>query len=131
MHARERTAIAVVVVLLSLVALARVGRSTSASTAAPPPPAAEAPAIVEVTPDAGPPESLAARALREGRPMDLNAATAEDLELLPRIGPALASRIVSYREAHGPFERVDDLRRVRGIGPRTIEGLRHLVTVSQ
>jgi competence protein ComEA len=85
--------------------------------------------VVQAEPDAGVPESPGARALREGRPMDLNAATASDLELLPRIGPALAARIVEHRERRGPFRRVGALARVRGIGPRTVRGLRHLVTV--
>ncbi|MCB9619308.1 MAG: helix-hairpin-helix domain-containing protein [Sandaracinus sp.] len=66
-----------------------------------------------------------ARALRDGRPLDLNRATAEELELLPRIGPALAARIVDAR----PFVSIDDLRRVRGIGARTLERLRPLVHV--
>ena len=58
--------------------------------------------------------------------MDVNAASAADLELLPRIGPALARRILEAR----PFATVDDLVRVRGIGPRTLERLRPLVQVS-
>lgn len=85
--------------------------------------------IVHAEPDAGVPESAGARALREGRPMNLNTATAADLELLPRIGPALAARIVEHRERRGPFRRVVELARVRGIGPRTVAGLRHMVTV--
>jgi len=42
--------------------------------------------------------------------------------------PALAARIVAYRQAHGSFERVDDLVAVDGIGPRTVEGLREAAT---
>ena len=68
--------------------------------------------------------SAGARALREGRPMDVNTASEEDLQLLPRIGPALAGRIV----AHRPFATIDELTRVPGIGPRTLERLRHLVS---
>jgi len=56
--------------------------------------------------------------------IDINSAGAAELELLPRIGPALAGRIVAYREEHGPFADVDDLDRVHGIGPKTIERLR-------
>lgn len=62
-------------------------------------------------------------------PLDLNAADAQTLERLPRIGPALARRIVEDREARGPFRAVDDLDRVRGIGPATVSALRPLVTV--
>ena len=53
-------------------------------------------------------------------PIDVNRASTEELERLPRIGPALAARIV----AHRPFSSVEDLGRVPGIGPRTLEGLR-------
>lgn len=56
--------------------------------------------------------------------IDINRAAAPELELLPRIGPALAARIVQDRAANGPFASVDDLDRVKGIGPRTIEALR-------
>jgi len=86
--------------------------------------------LVDVAPDAGPPESAAARDLREGRAMDVNRASASDLELLPRIGPALAARIVESREADGPFRRTSDLARVSGIGPRTLERLRPFVRTS-
>lgn len=60
-------------------------------------------------------------------PVDLNHATAAELERLPGIGPALAARIVADREANGPFRSVDDLDRVRGIGPATVERLRPFV----
>ncbi|OGG53978.1 MAG: hypothetical protein A3F84_04775 [Candidatus Handelsmanbacteria bacterium RIFCSPLOWO2_12_FULL_64_10] len=61
--------------------------------------------------------------------IDLNRATAGDLERLPRVGPALARRIVEHRAQRGPFRRVEDLKRVKGIGERTIERLRPLVKV--
>jgi len=56
-------------------------------------------------------------------PVDVNRADAEELTALPGIGPALATRIVAYREEHGPFTSVDDLERVQGIGPQTVKGL--------
>jgi competence ComEA-like helix-hairpin-helix protein len=62
-------------------------------------------------------------------PVDVNRATAEELRRLPGLGPVLAARIVEARETQGRFERVDDLRRVRGIGPATLERLRPLLTV--
>ena len=59
--------------------------------------------------------------------VSLGAATVEQLETLPRIGPALAARIIAYRDAHGGFSSVDQLSEVGGIGPKTIAGLRDLV----
>ena len=59
--------------------------------------------------------------------VDVNRATSRELETLPGIGPALAGRIVASREEEGPFRRVEDLERVRGIGPATVERLRPLV----
>ncbi len=59
--------------------------------------------------------------------VDLNRATPEALERLPRIGPAVARRIVEDRTRNGPFRRVDDLRRVKGIGEKTLEKLRPYV----
>ena len=55
--------------------------------------------------------------------VNLNTATAAQLERLPEIGAATARAIVAYRLAHGPFARLDDLRRVKGIGARTVAAL--------
>lgn len=63
-------------------------------------------------------------------PIDVNVATAADLERLPRVGPALAERMVAYRTKHGAFAGPDDLRHVRGIGPSTVRLLLPLVTFS-
>jgi competence protein ComEA len=60
-------------------------------------------------------------------PVDLNSATAEQLDALPGIGPVTAQKIVDYRQAHGPFRSVDDLDAIPGIGPARIENLRGLV----
>lgn len=62
-------------------------------------------------------------------PVDLNTATAEQLETLPRVGPSLAARIIAWRSAHGRFGRVADLGRVPGIGDRTLASLTPLVRV--
>jgi competence protein ComEA len=60
------------------------------------------------------------------RLININTASAAELELLPQIGPTLAARIVADRTAGGPFASLDDLERVRGIGPRTVEKIRDL-----
>jgi competence protein ComEA len=64
----------------------------------------------------------------DGR-LDLNRATAADLEQLPGIGPVLAARIIDWREQNGPFTSVGQLREVSGIGERTLQRLAELVTV--
>ena len=57
-------------------------------------------------------------------PIDLNRALASELDALPGIGPVLARRIVEHRTRHGPFRRVEELRAVRGVGPRLLARLR-------
>ncbi len=60
--------------------------------------------------------------------LNINTATAAQLEALPGIGPTLARRIVAYRETHGPFASVEDLLAVSGIGPTLLEKLRPWIT---
>lgn len=60
--------------------------------------------------------------------LDLNTATVAQLELLPGIGPAIAQRIVEYRQQHGKFATLESLDAVKGIGPKIIARLRPLVT---
>jgi len=62
-------------------------------------------------------------------PVDLNSATAEELEELPGVGPAIAEAILDERERRGRFDAVEDLLDVRGIGDARLEQLRDLVTV--
>ena len=61
--------------------------------------------------------------------VNLNTATADQLDALPGIGPALAQRIVAYREQHGGFRTVDELQKVPGIGPAKFAQLKDLVGV--
>jgi competence protein ComEA len=63
-------------------------------------------------------------------PVAVNSASAEELQRLPGIGPTLAKRIIETREAR-PFRSVEELRRVRGIGAKTLERLRPHVTVEE
>ena len=66
-----------------------------------------------------------------GMALDLNEASQEDLEALPGVGPSVARAIVEDRTQHGPFLSVEDLDRVKGIGPKTIERLREFITVGK
>jgi len=63
--------------------------------------------------------------------INVNTAPSSELVVLPGIGPKKAEAIVLYREANGPFATVDDLIQVKGIGPKTLEKLRPLVTVGK
>ncbi len=61
--------------------------------------------------------------------IDLNAATEQQLDTLPGVGPSTARAIVAYRVKHGPFARIEDLLNVRGIGPAKLDALRGLVRI--
>jgi len=60
-------------------------------------------------------------------PVSLSAATLEQLDTLPGVGPVTAQKILDYRAAHGAFRSVEELDAVPGIGPATVEELRELV----
>jgi competence protein ComEA len=62
-------------------------------------------------------------------PVNLNSATAEQLDTLDGVGPATAQKILEYRAQHGGFRSVDDLAQVSGIGPKRLEALRGRVVV--
>lgn len=61
--------------------------------------------------------------------LDLNTATAEMFETLPRIGPSRAEDIIAYREENGPFAKKEDIQNVSGIGPSTYELIAPYITV--
>jgi competence protein ComEA len=63
-------------------------------------------------------------------PVNLNTASASELDRLPGIGPSLAQEIIDYREAHGAFGSVEDLLSVPGIGPAKLEAIRDMVLVN-
>jgi competence protein ComEA len=64
-----------------------------------------------------------------GAVVNLNTATQAELETLPRIGPALAGRILDYRTANGRFAAVTDLMKVTGIGQKVFDGLKDRIAV--
>lgn len=88
------------------------------------------PRVGEVPPAAASAPGVSNRgaAAGAGALINLNTATPAELDMLPRIGPAMAQRIVEWRDANGSFASVDDLRNVSGIGEKTFEGLKELVT---
>lgn len=88
------------------------------------PGAAVPPGVSGAPPGTGAPEGAA-----PGGTLNLNTATAAELETLPRVGPVLAGRIVEFRQQHGGFAAVADLDAVPGIGPALMESLGPLVSV--
>ena len=72
----------------------------------------------------------ARRAANRSQRVDLNRATAADLDYLPGVGPVLAKRMVDYRKSIGRFQAVEDLRAVKGIGKKKFERLKPFVMVA-
>ena len=64
-------------------------------------------------------------------PVNLNTATSEQLQQVPGIGPVTADKILQMRKSYGAFKSVDDLRAVRGIGPKRLEKMRKYLTVGK
>jgi competence protein ComEA len=62
--------------------------------------------------------------------VNINTASTEQLQMLPRVGPSLAGRIVEYREANGPFQSVDEILTVKGIGESSFEKLEPYIVTS-
>lgn len=87
------------------------------------------PAVGEEPQPPAPSTGTGAGPSAEGPLVSLNSADQTALETLPRIGPALAQRILAWREENGPFTAVEDLLAVPGIGDKMLEALRPLVTL--
>jgi len=64
-------------------------------------------------------------------PVNLNTATASELQQVPGIGPSTADKILKMRKSYGPFKSVDDLRAIKGIGPKRMEKMRKYLTVGK
>ena len=101
-------------------------------SASSPPRSSSSAALRSSAPRASPASTRAAElaAKLRAHPIDLNRATAVEMEQLPGIGPAMAARILEYRAENGRFNSVDELDEVRGIGPKKLEKLRPLVRVN-
>lgn len=103
---------------ITVPALAPTLGSAQAALASPPP----------ATPSPTPAETPTPRSVF---PIDINTATQEELELLPLIGPMRAARIAGYRRSHGPFQSIEDIRKVYDIKPEVYEAIRDLIIVSE
>ena len=66
----------------------------------------------------------------EEKLVNINTATARELETLPGVGEVTAQRIIAHREANGPFATIEGIQEVSGIGPKTFEKMRDEITVS-
>lgn len=65
----------------------------------------------------------------ESGKVNINTASLDELQKLPRIGPQVAQRIIDYRKEHGNFKKVEDLMKVRGIGEKTFSRFKDQITV--
>ncbi len=70
-------------------------------------------------------------AAEKSDPIDLNRATVRELIQLPGVGEVIAKRIVDFREEHGPFKRVEDLMKVKGIGEKSLEKIRPYIRIGK
>lgn len=108
----------VVVSLLGVAGVVALARTRPPASSAPRAPfaVAQAPAPAVVLTGEG-------DALRDGRCVDVNRASATELALLPGVGPRLAAALIEARAAKGPFRAASALRAVRGVGPKTLAKL--------
>ncbi len=83
-----------------------------------PPSSSNAPFLVLTTPT-----------VPAGNLININTATLAQLDLLPGIGPTTAQKIIDYRTQHGPFQKIEDIMNVPGIGPATFDNIKTLISV--
>jgi competence protein ComEA len=87
--------------------------------------------LVAAAPAVGAAAAADARSGGSPTPVDLNSAPVDVLTGIPGIGEVMAQRIVDWREEHGPFRRVEDLMKVKGVGEKTFDKLRPYVKVGK
>ena len=85
----------------------------------------------EESPPISPPSSpsLPSLSSQGGGKVNINTATAQELDALPGVGPSIAQRIIEYRTTNGPFQSIEDIKNVGGIGDVTFEKLKDKITV--
>lgn len=66
-----------------------------------------------------------------GDKINLNTADAEELDKLPGIGPARAADIIAYREQNGGFKNIEEIKEIKGIGDKSFEDLKDLITIGE
>lgn len=74
-------------------------------------------------------EDDAANTVASGDLININTADVATLDVLPHIGPSTAGKIIAYREANGPFAKIEDIMNVSGIGPATFDDIKNMITV--
>ena len=75
--------------------------------------------------------SVAAKKKPPVAPININTANSEELQQVPGIGPVTAEKILQMRKSYGPFKSVEDLRAIRGIGPKRLEKMRKYLTIGK
>ncbi len=66
---------------------------------------------------------------KPGEKININSAPADVLDKLPRVGPKVAQRIIDFRKLNGPFKKIEELMKVKGIGEKTFAKLKDLITI--
>src|SRR6185295_7053219 len=89
-----------------------------------------APAQQAAPPKPPKPAASSAAAPTATTPLNVNTATSAELEKLPGVGPAMALRIVDYRQKNNGFKKIEDLMQVKGIGEKTFLKLKPLITIA-
>lgn len=128
---RRMVGASILVVALATVTVLRWLRQPTPTEAIRPPAIIEAPSTASTS--SAPPDTFRTPApipiARLSDPLAfLSTAGADSLDMLPGIGPVLAARLIAAREQHGAFRSWDDVDRVRGVGPKTIERLKSLAS---